>query len=127
MLLGSDREFQYALSRARRKFQIREIDTEAHIKPVATYLREEVGCSLEQIRRVVLAYPPAISYSVDDHLRPLVSYLREVGVADVAQVLTSRPSLLGLRADTSLTKIVDWLQHDGYTKDQIVDYLCRTV
>ena len=93
-----------------------------------------------------------------------VRYLQEVGVTDVISVITSRPSLLGLKAEESLRKIVEWydddkpflffpfqffslsspfalpfmltrdsfspllrLQFEGYSKEEIVDYLSRTV
>ena len=109
-----------------RSFQLRQLDSELHIKPVASFLRE-LGANKEQIRRMILTYPAVVGYSVDDHLRPLVEYLKQVGVEDVVEVLTSRPSLLGLKAEKNLVKIVEWLEYEGYTKDEIVDYLSKTV
>ena len=106
--------------------QVRELDTEEHIRPVAAYLRE-LGATREQIRRMMVVHPPVCVYDVEDHLRPLVAYLGEVGVGDVVEVLTSRPSLLGLRSDENLTKIVEWLQADGYSKEEIVEYLRKSL
>ena len=42
-------------------------------------------------------------------------------------MLTSRPSLLGLKADKNLMKIVEWLEFEGYSKEQIVEYLTKSV
>ena len=75
----------------------------------------------------MVVHPPVCVYDVEDHLRPLVAYLGEVGVGDVVEVLTSRPSLLGLRSDKNLTKIVEWLQADGYSKEEIVEYLRKSL
>mmetsp|Transcript_12469 Transcript_12469/g.23452 ORF Transcript_12469/g.23452 Transcript_12469/m.23452 type:complete len:209 (-) Transcript_12469:69-695(-) len=109
-----------------RRFQLKELDTDVHIKPVANWLRS-LGADRKQIRRIIVSYPPIIGYSVEGHLEPLVQYLQEVGVTDVISVITSRPSLLGLKAEESLRKIVEWLQFEGYSKEEIVDYLSRTV
>ena len=42
-------------------------------------------------------------------------------------LLASRPSLLGLKAEENLAKIVEWLEFEGYSKDDIVEYLCRSI
>jgi hypothetical protein len=54
-------------------------DSELHIKPVASYL-QGLGATREQIRRMILTYPAGLGHSVDEHLRPLVEYLTDVGV-----------------------------------------------
>ncbi|UPR02473.1 hypothetical protein HOP50_10g57990 [Chloropicon primus] len=82
-----------------RSFQVKEVDTDIHIKPVASFLKE-LGATPEQIRRMVIVHPPVVVYDVETHLRPLIAYLNE---------------------------IVEWLQSDGYSKDQIVEYLCKSL
>ena len=47
--------------------QVRELDTEEHIRPVAAYLRE-LGATREQIRRMMVVHPPVCVYDVEDHL-----------------------------------------------------------
>ena len=81
-----------------RRFQLKELDTDVHIKPVrfslslsfcvnvllvtktmfvcfdfqvANWLRS-LGADRKQIRRIVVSYPPIIGYSVEGHLEPLV-------------------------------------------------------
>ena len=109
-----------------RSFQLPDLSVDEHIAPVVAFLAS-VGATRQQMRRIVLAYPPVLTYDPETHLRPLVRYLEDLGVPDVLATLVSRPSLLGLKADANLSKIVDWLEANDYSSEDIIDYLSKSL
>lgn len=77
--------------------------------------------------QVISAHPPVLSYSVQGRLTPFWEYLTGIGVTDVAAAVAKRPSLLGLSVDTSLRKIVEYLQYVETPPEKIVEYICNTI
>ena len=67
-----------------------------------------------------------LSYSPEQRLLPLVDYLRGLGFEDAAEVIRRRPTLLGLDIKQS-RRIVEYLQANDYTFEQIAEYLCTTI
>lgn len=43
------------------------------------------------------------------------------------QVVAERPSLLGLDADKNLKKIVEWMQYNEYSHEDIIKYLKESI
>jgi hypothetical protein len=76
--------------------------------------------------QVILEHPPVLSYSPEQRLLPLVEYLRGLGFEDPAEVIRRRPTLLGLDIEQS-RRIVEYLQANDYTFEQISEYLCTTI
>lgn len=68
-------------------------------------------------------HPPVLSYNVEARLKPLVSYLESIGVENPMKALAHRPSLFGLEVGANLKKIVDYLQANDYSREQIVEML----
>ena len=64
---------------------------------------------------------------MEGRLAPFFDYLREVGVADPAEAVLSRPSLLGLDVDANLRKMVDYLKYVETPADKIVEYITKTL
>lgn len=77
--------------------------------------------------QVITAHPPVLSYSVQERLVPFWEYLTSIGVPNVAAAVARRPSILGLSVDTSLRKIVEYLQYIETPPDKIVEYICNTI
>ncbi|KAL7538085.1 hypothetical protein ACHAXR_008285 [Thalassiosira sp. AJA248-18] len=48
----------------------------SNIKSTATYFREELGLSSTEFASLLKAYPSALMYSIDNRLRPVVSFLQ---------------------------------------------------
>ena len=72
---------------------------------------------------MILAHPPVLCYGTD-RLEALFSYLEEVGVeSPVARILLKRPTLVGLKADENLKKIVGYFQSREYSTEDIVHML----
>lgn len=83
------------------------------------------GCST--IAQVVAGHPPVLSYSPESRLTPLFDYLRERLDLDPATAVTARPSLLGLTVEDSLERMVGYLQDNGYSKEQVAEFLCSSL
>ncbi len=85
----------------------------------AGYACAKTVCTRSQ---VVLEHPPILSYSPTELLLPVIDYLRSLGFNDPAEVVRRRPTLLGL-APEALVRIVEYLQANDYTSEQIAEYL----
>ena len=73
--------------------------------------------------QVILAHPPVLCYSTE-RIEALFSYLEEVGVEPpVARILLKRPTLVGLKADENLKKIIGYFQARDYSTEEIVHML----
>lgn len=73
--------------------------------------------------QVIMAHPPVLCYGAD-RIEKLFQYLEEVGVPQpVGSILLKRPSLVGLKADENLRKIVGYFQSRDYSTDEIVHML----
>ena len=64
-----------------------------------------------------------LCYSLEDRVKPLFDYLEEIGIEQPGSTIQARPTLLGLEADKNLRKIVDYLQSNDYTQEQIVSFM----
>lgn len=62
--------------------------------------------STSDLRHVLVAFPPILSYNVKAHLRPQVHVLRSFGVSDVGALVKRRPSLLSTGADVALSELL---------------------
>ena len=54
---------------------------------------------------------------------------KELGITgtEFAKEVQRRPSLLGLRADENLAKMVGYLESTGSTREEVVEYLIKTL
>ena len=76
--------------------------------------------------QVIIEHPPVLSYSPEERLQPLVDYLRSLGITDPAQVVRQRPTILGLNLEQH-RRIVEYLQENEYTLEQIGEFLCLSI
>lgn len=76
---------------------------------------------------MIASHPPVLSYSADDRIRPLLQYLDERLGLDPATAVTARPSLLGLTVEDGLERMVGYLQDNGYTQEQVAEFLCSSL
>jgi len=67
--------------------------------------------------------PCLLGYSPEGRIRPVLEYLKSVGVPDPARTIVNRPDILGLDVEQNLKKIVGYLQANGYDMDTIVELL----
>lgn len=77
--------------------------------------------------QVIKLHPPVLSYNVEARLKPLLSYLDSIGMENPMNVLADRPSLFGLDVDKNLKKIVDYLQNNDFSQEQIVEMLADSI
>lgn len=68
-----------------------------------------------------------LCYSPEDKIKPFMEYLKSLGIASPAATILQRPSLLGLDGEKSLRQIVDYLQQNDYTPEQIENLLCNSI
>ena len=59
----------------------------------------------------------------------LFEYLSGKGVEgeDLAKLISSRPSVLGLKATEHLDKMVDYLEENGYSQEEVREYILKTL
>lgn len=86
-------------------------------------LTEETRLTLQ----VIAGHPPILSYNPETRVRPLLDYLQERLGLDPATAVTARPSLLGLTVEDSLERMVGYLQDNGYSREQVAEYLCSSL
>lgn len=79
------------------------------------------------LMQVISRHPPVLSYSVEDRLKPFMSFLSEIGVPDPVHTVLQRPSLLGLDADKNLRAIIGYLQNNDYSIEAICHMLETTI
>jgi len=101
------------------------LTAEGDLKPVVEYLQEE-GLSREEVVKVVMEYPAALCYS-PSRLKSLLDYLRGLGIQSPVKVVLQRPSLLGVDVEKGLTQIVEYLQANDYSVEQIEQLLATTL
>lgn len=117
---------QYNDAKRSRNASARPLSVEQDMQPVVEFLSSH-GLSQQQVVQVVTAHPPVLSYSVPGRLSPFWDYLAGLGVTDVAAAVVRRPSLLGLRVDANLEKIVEYLRYVETPPDKIVQYITETI
>eukprot|EP00468_Gymnochlora_sp_CCMP2014_P009127 CAMPEP_0167763368 /NCGR_PEP_ID=MMETSP0110_2-20121227/13324_1 /TAXON_ID=629695 /ORGANISM="Gymnochlora sp., Strain CCMP2014" /LENGTH=160 /DNA_ID=CAMNT_0007650425 /DNA_START=159 /DNA_END=641 /DNA_ORIENTATION=+ len=108
------------------RINARPLSIERDIRPVIDYLIGE-GLTKDDLPRLITSQPALIGYDVDSHLRPLIDYLKELGVEDVPALLVKRPTLLGLNTNDGLRKIVNYLKSVDTPVDKIIDYLGTSI
>lgn len=77
--------------------------------------------------QVIVEHPPVLCYSPEGRIQPFLRYLNSLGIALPAATILQRPSLLGLDGEKSLRQIVDYLQQNDYTPEQIEHMLCTSI
>ena len=84
----------------------------------------------QQLGGLITNFPSVLAYDVETRLEPLFVYVeKELGITgtDFAKEVQRRPSLLGLRADENLAKMVGYLESTGSTREEVVEYLMKTL
>ena len=84
------------------------------------------SCTIMHMQ-VISEHPPVLSYSIDTRLAPFMAYLKEIGIAEPAQAILQRPTLLGLDADKNLRQIVGYLQENGHSVEDICKLLQTSI
>ncbi|KAK9811922.1 hypothetical protein WJX72_012502 [[Myrmecia] bisecta] len=104
----------------------RKLSVDADLKPVVEFLQSQ-GLSKSEVIRVISEHPPVLSYSVQERLQPFCEYLSSIGIPSPGQMLVKRPSLLGLKVEDSLQRMVGYLQANDYSLEQIIKFLETTL
>lgn len=102
---------------------------ETEVRKVVEFLqsRDIRGDALGEL---IMSFPSVLAYDVETRLEPLFVYVeKELGITgtEFAKEVQRRPSLLGLRADENLAKMVGYLESTGSTREQVVEYLMKTL
>lgn len=102
---------------------------ETEVRKVVEFLqsRDIRGDALGEL---IMNFPSVLAYDVETRLEPLFVYVeKELGITgtEFAKEVQRRPSLLGLRADENLAKMVGYLESTGSTREQVVEYLMKTL
>jgi hypothetical protein len=102
---------------------------ETEVRKVVQFLqsRDIRGDALGEL---IMNFPSVLAYDVETRLEPLFVYVeKELGITgtEFAKEVQRRPSLLGLRADENLAKMVGYLESTGSTREQVVEYLMKTL
>jgi len=106
----------------------RENLTAEEIAAVAAFLSARVGLSSAEVVAVVGAHPGCLCYSVPNRPEPWAQCLQEeAGVGDLRAAVLARPSLLGLDANASLRKIVEYLRSVGTAPEDIAIYVTKSI
>lgn len=88
------------------------------------------GVDEKGVGALVIRHPAVLSYSVKERLEPLFEYMEaqfDRNAAMFVEDIERRPSLLGLDADENVRKMVDYLLASGKTKEEVMEYLLRSL
>ena len=109
-----------------------ELTIEGHLRPLVDYFTGDAGDgdtgeARDRIRHIFTSYPPVLVYDIEERVKPVVDFLKNLGCDDPITVIAERPSLLGLDATSSLPRIVDYLRRNDYSEDQILEMIAKTI
>jgi hypothetical protein len=102
---------------------------EEEVRKVVTFL-ESREIKDEELGKLITDFPAVLAYDVETRLEPLFEYVVKVlGISalEFAKEIQRRPSLLGLRADENVSKMVEYLESTGCTREEIIEYLMKTL
>ena len=102
---------------------------ETEVRKVVQFLQSRDICG-DALGELIMNFPSVLAYDVETRLEPLFVYVeKELGITgtEFAKEVQRRPSLLGLRADENLAKMVGYLESTGSTREQVVEYLMKTL
>jgi len=102
---------------------------ETEVRKVVKFLQSRDICG-DALGELIMNFPSVLAYDVETRLEPLFVYVeKELGITgtEFAKEVQRRPSLLGLRADENLAKMVGYLESTGSTREQVVEYLMKTL
>ena len=102
---------------------------ETEVRKVVEFLQSRDICG-DALGELIMNFPSVLAYDVETRLEPLFVYVeKELGITgtEFAKEVQRRPSLLGLRADENLAKMVGYLESTGSTREQVVEYLMKTL
>ena len=77
--------------------------------------------------QVIIDYPIILCYSPEERLAPFFKYLKSIGISKPDRLVLRRPSVLGMDADNGLKRIVEYLQQNDHTPEQIEELLATTL
>eukprot|EP00232_Nephroselmis_pyriformis_P026744 CAMPEP_0182858534 /NCGR_PEP_ID=MMETSP0034_2-20130328/3732_1 /TAXON_ID=156128 /ORGANISM="Nephroselmis pyriformis, Strain CCMP717" /LENGTH=237 /DNA_ID=CAMNT_0024989975 /DNA_START=140 /DNA_END=853 /DNA_ORIENTATION=- len=108
--------------------EARPLFVEQDMAPVVDFFLAN-GIAEESLPRLIAGHPIVLAYSVEARLQPLFQFLAEIGVPDVGQAIIRRPSLLGLQVGDggNLRRMVEYLKDTGYSDEQVVEYVCKSL
>jgi hypothetical protein len=102
---------------------------ETEVRKVVKFLQSRDICG-DALGELIMNFPSVLAYDVETRLEPLFVYVEKgLGITgtEFAKEVQRRPSLLGLRADENLAKMVGYLESTGSTREQVVEYLMKTL
>lgn len=85
--------------------------------------RNLIGTLLLQI---IVEYPATLCYNTN-RLKAFLDYLRGLGIQSPVKIVQQRPSLLGVDVEKGLSQIVEYLQANDYSVEQIEHLLATTL
>ena len=102
---------------------------EKEVRKVVEFLQSR-DIREQALGELIMNFPSVLAYDVETRLEPLFMYVeKELGITgtEFAKEVQRRPSLLGLRADENLAKMVGYLESTGSTREEVVEYLIKTL
>ena len=118
------------MSQATMQFEAeRTKNGEEEVRKVVEFLQSR-DIREQALGELIMNFPSVLAYDVETRLEPLFMYVeKELGITgtEFAKEVQRRPSLLGLRADENLAKMVGYLESTGSTREEVVEYLIKTL
>ena len=76
---------------------------------------------IKEVSKVVADFPPILSLTVEDTLRPKVEYLMSIGVKqeDIGKVVTKHPQVLSFSIDNTMKQRIEYLKSIGVKHEDI--------
>ena len=84
-------------------------------------LLQEINCEEEQIKNILLCNPFYLTNSIYI-VKDLINKLKNIGCANLNILFENNPYLLNLEKE-SLERIYNEKIHEGFTKEEIIDYI----
>jgi hypothetical protein len=93
------------------------LDSELKVRPVLTWMHEELGLGPSEVGSVIRRFPAVLTYGVKSHLKPHLAYLTSLGLSheELPGVIVARPYVLG----TGIERLVNYLLRSGVPRGKV--------
>ena len=97
------------------ELQVLLADPANDLMPRVLFLTNEVGIDMDDLPKVIEAFPLIFGISLEQQMVPALEYLRGLGIADadITKICRAFPSLLGLEVDRHFEPSINFLNEIG--------------
>ncbi|XP_028761996.1 transcription termination factor MTEF1, chloroplastic [Neltuma alba] len=106
--------------------QLLTCDPYFDLYPVFDFLLNEVAIPFPDIRKAIMRCPRLLVCSVDEQLRPTLSFLRNLGFVGPNAISSQTALLLVSSVEGTLTPKIKYLQRLGFSYEEVLNMVIRS-